>query len=81
VDWGDRVDSFLHEPRSGHKEGWSGRAEEALFLIHGSSSADLRGVQLSGFADAPEKAYGAVVYLRVELISGTVFTQLVSSKT
>ena len=32
-------------------------------------------------ADASEKAYGAVVYLRVELISGTVFTQVVSSKT
>ena len=46
-----------------------------------SSSADLRSVQLQGFADAPEKAYGALAYLRVELISGNVFNQLVSSKT
>ena len=47
----------------------------------GLSSEDLRSIQLHGFADASEKASGAVVYLRLETTSGTVLTQLVSSKT
>ena len=44
--------------------------------FRGSSSADLPSVQLRRFGDASDKAYGPVVYLRFQLISGIVFTQL-----
>ena len=57
-----------------------GVLEARRHYFHGSTSADLQNVQLHGFADASEKDYGAVVFFRVKLTSGTVFTQLVSSK-
>jgi len=83
VDWDDPVDSFLHEQWlklvQDTRNVGVGEMKRHYFL--GSLTADLQSVQLHGFADVSEKAYGAVVYLRVELISGTVFTQLVSSKT
>ena len=83
VDWDDPVDSFLHEQwlKLVQDTRKVGVVELKRHYFRGSSSADLQSAQLHGFADASEKAYGAVVYLRVELISGTFFTQLVSSKT
>ncbi|XP_068741806.1 uncharacterized protein [Montipora capricornis] len=41
----------------------------------------MQSVQLQRFADASERAYGAVVYFRVELTDGTVVTELVTSRT
>ena len=49
--------------------------------FHGNSLPELQSGQLHGFADVSERAYGAVVYLRVELTDGTVFTELVTSRT
>ena len=83
VGWDDPVDSFIHEQ-------WLNLVQDAKKVgvvqlkrhyFHGRSTADLRSVQFHGFADGSEKAYGAVVYLRIETTTGTVFTQLVSSKT
>ena len=83
VDWDDPVDSFLHEQWLKLVQDTKnvGVVELKRHYFLGSLTADSQSVQLHGFADASEKASGAVVYLRVELISGTVFTQLVSSKT
>ena len=83
LEWDDPVDSFLHEQWLKLVQDIKkvGVLEAKRHYFHGSTSEDLQRVQLHGFADASEKAYGAVVYLRVELTSGTVFTQLVPSKT
>ena len=83
VGWDDPVDSFIHEQ-------WLKLVQDARKVgvvqlkrhyFSNLSSRDLRSIQLHGFADASEKAYVAVVYLRFETATGTVFTQLVSSKT
>ncbi|XP_068708261.1 uncharacterized protein [Montipora foliosa] len=49
--------------------------------FHGKSLSELQSVQLQRFAHASERAYGAVVYLRVELTDETVVTELVTSRT
>ena len=83
VGWDDPVDSFIHEQ-------WLKLVQDAKKVgvvqlkrhyFHGWSNADLRNVQLHRFRDVSEKAYGAVVYFRIETTTGTVFTKLVSSKT
>ena len=43
--------------------------------------SDVADMQLHGFADASGKAYACVVYLRVTMNNGEVFTSFVVSKT
>ena len=73
VGWDDPVDSLIYEQ-------WLKLVQDAKKVgvvqlkrhyFHGWSTADLQSVQLHGFGDASEKAYGAVVYLRVETATGT----------
>jgi len=83
VGWDDPVDSFIHEQwlKLVQDAKKVGVVEVRRHYHLGLSSGDLQSIQLHGFADASEKAYGAVVYLRLETTTGTVFTQLLSSKT
>ena len=81
--WDDPVEMFIHEQ-------WLKLTQDLKMVgvvllnrhyFHGKSLSELQSVQIHGFADASERAYGAAVYLRVELTDGTVFTELVTSRT
>ena len=81
--WDDPVEMFIHEQ-------WLKLTQDLKMVgvvqlnrryFHGKSLSELQSVQIHGFADASERAYGAIVYLRVELTDGTVFTELVTSRT
>ena len=81
--WDDPVEMFIHEQwlKLTHDLKMVGVVQLKRQYFHSKSLSELQSVQLLGFADASERAYGAVVYLRVELTDGTVFTKLVTSRT
>ena len=81
--WGDPVEMFIHEQwlKLTQDLKMVGVVQLNRHYVHGKSLSELQSVQIHGFADASERAYGAVVYLRVELTDGTVFTELVTSRT
>ena len=51
------------------------------YYVRDMSLAEASSIQIHGFADASEMAYGAVVYLRVKTESGNVETSLIMAKT
>ncbi|XP_068684812.1 uncharacterized protein [Montipora foliosa] len=81
--WDDPVEMFIHEQwlKLTQDLKMVGVVQLKRHYFHGKSLSELQSVPLHGFADASERAYGAVVYLRVELTDGTVFTELVTSRT
>ena len=52
-----------------------------FYLQGGGDLNDVKTAQLHGFCDASGKAYGCVVYLRVEFVGGNVINRFVASKT
>ncbi|XP_068739617.1 uncharacterized protein [Montipora capricornis] len=81
--WDDPVEMLIHEQwlKLTQDLKMVGVVQLNRHYFHGKSLSELESVQIHGFADASERAYGAVVYLRVELADGTVFTELVTSRT
>lgn len=81
--WDDPVEMFMHEQWLKLTQDLKlvGEVQLKRHYFHKKSLSELQSVQLHGFADASQRAYGAVVYLRVELTDGTVFTELVTSRT
>ena len=81
--WDDPVEMFIHEQwlKLTQDLKMVGVVQLNRHYFHGKSLSELQSVQFHGFADASERAYGAVVYLRVELTDRTVFTELVTSRT
>ena len=73
------VDSFPHEQglKMVHGTRKVGVVELKRHYFRGLSLSDLRVVQLHGFPDVSQKAYGGVVYLPVKQNTRTVLTQLV----
>ncbi|XP_068761945.1 uncharacterized protein [Montipora capricornis] len=83
IGWNDPVEMFIHEQwlKLTQDVKMVGVVQLNRHYFDGKSLSELQSVQIHGFADASERAYGAVVYLRVELTDGTVFTELVTSRT
>ena len=83
MSWDDPVEMFIHEQwlKLTQDLKMVGVVQLNRHYFHGKSLSELQSVQIHGFADASERAYGAIVYLRVELTDGTVFTELVTSRT
>ena len=81
--WDDPVEMFIHEQwlKLTQDLKMVGVVQLNRHYFHGKSLSELQSVPIHGFADASERAYGAVVYLRVELADGTVFTELATSRT
>ncbi|XP_068734548.1 uncharacterized protein [Montipora capricornis] len=81
--WDDPVEMFIHEQwlKLTQDLKMVGVVQLKRHYFHGKSLSELQSVPLHGFADASERAYGGVVYLRVELTDGTMFTELVTSRT
>ena len=82
ADWDDPLDSDIEQQ-------WAMSAQDLRqtkaitverYYFSDLSPSDVSTIQIHGFSDASESAYGAVVYLRVETNSGNIVTKLVTSK-
>ena len=82
ADWDDPLDSDIEQQ-------WAVLAQDLRqtkaitverYYFSDLSPSDVSTIQIHGFSDASETAYGAVVYLRVETNFGNIVTKLVTSK-
>ncbi len=79
VHWDDRVPTYIAEQWSEIKEDLSNLPN--LIIPRRITVCGSVKVELHGFADASEKSFGAIIYLRSILPNGQVIVRFVTSKT
>ncbi|XP_058827620.1 uncharacterized protein LOC131687546 [Topomyia yanbarensis] len=78
-DWDDPLDESLQEVWKEYKQNLMALESLSIPRWIGCSN-DWSEVQLHGFCDASEVAYGACLYLRCTALDGTITTRLITSK-
>ena len=81
VDWDDPVPTVIHDAWAQWRSELPLLADKHIPRCYFNKESNVTSVELHGFCDASEQAYGAVIYLRMTDSAGDVQISLVTSKT